>query len=221
MSASGALRRFSVGRGTATPGSMRIEADTNEGDLLLSTQTLLSRARAGDPTARGELCARFTPILRRFLHRRLCRGARGQYETQDLVQEVQVRALARLGDFEYLGPGSFWSYLRRIGLNLLTEIARRSANTATPPRAELGEVAASGAGPETLLLRKEQYEAFERALATLSEELRRAVLMRLELQLPFKAVAAECGFPTPDAARMAVSRAIETIVQRMSHEHPS
>lgn len=200
---------------------MRVEADTNAGDLLLSTQALLLRASGGDIAARAELCASFAPILRRFLHRRLCRGARGLYETQDLVQEVQVRALARLGDFEYRGQGSFWNYLRATGLNLLGEIARRSASSATTPREGLAEVAESGAGPETQLLRKEQLEAFECALATLSEELQRAVLMRLELQLPFKAVAAECGFPTPDAARMAVSRAIETLVQRMSHERRS
>ena len=42
--------------------------------------------------------------------------------------------------------------------------------------------------------------------------------MRMELHLPYETIAAECNFSTPDAARMAVNRALARLVERMSHD---
>jgi RNA polymerase sigma-70 factor (ECF subfamily) len=188
------------------------------GDLL-ATRELLPRARAGDREAREELFARFAPVLRRFLHARLPSHARGMSETQDLAQEVCAQALDSLDRFEYRGPGSFWCYLRRIGLNQVHLLARRL----TPPTDEavtygrLGDEAPE-VDPLGTLLGKELFAAFESAIESIPTVHRQAVLMRLELKLPYAAIAAECGYTSADAARMAVCRAMEKVVARLSSD---
>lgn len=192
----------------------------SETDGLIGTSELLPRARAGDLVAQQELFDRFTPVLLRLLHARLPSHVRGLLETEDLVQEVYSRTLAHLGSFEYRGPGSFWSYLRRVGLNYVGEIVRRH-EPGKAPRSVSGSTLDGvdpGSGPISQLLRQERFSAFESALECLSDSQRRAVLMRIELHLPFEAIASECNFPSPDAARMAVNRALRRLVERMSHD---
>jgi RNA polymerase sigma factor (sigma-70 family) len=195
-------------------------AAPDERDGLLATVELLPRARAGDRQAQQELLERFTPVLTRLLHARLSGDVRGLLETEDLVQEVFSRTLGSLQSFEYRGPGSFWSYLRRVGLNYVTEVYRRQA-PGKSPRSVSGtalDKPDSDSGPLGALLREERFSAFESALESLSDVQRQAFLMRMELQLPFEAIASECDFPSPDAARMAVKRAIERLHERLSHD---
>jgi RNA polymerase sigma factor (sigma-70 family) len=187
---------------------------------LLTTEALLPRARAGDRDAQRELFVRFTPILERLLHARMPAHARGVHETDDLVQEVVLRALAHLGDFEYRGPGSFWSYLRRIGLNYVAEVVRRS-EVGNAPRTANGSTLDGvdpNPGPGSAIVNRESFERFERELSDLNEVHRQAVLMRLELRLPYEDIATQCGFASADAARMAIKRAYERLAQRLSHD---
>jgi RNA polymerase sigma-70 factor (ECF subfamily) len=197
--------------------------DSNPSEALLATAALLSRARAGDPGAQRELFELFEPVLRRLLHARVPANARGLLDTDDLVQEVYGRVFQRLESFEYRGPGSFWGYLRRVGLNYVAAVARRSESVQAPRNAS--ESSLDGIGPEpspsSALSSRERFAEFEAALQELPELQRQALLMRLELDLPFSAIAAECGFPSADAARMAVKRVIEVVVKRMSDDQPA
>ena len=189
-------------------------------DGLLGTSELLPLARSGDRVAQQELFDRFAPVLLRLLHARLPGHVRGLLETEDLVQEVYSRTLSHLEGFEYRGPGSFWSYLRRVGLNYVGEIVRRH-EPGKAPRSVSGSTLDGvdpGSGPISQLLRQERFSAFESALECLSEAQRQALLMRMELHLPYEAIAAECGFPSTDAARMTVNRALGRLVERMSHD---
>ena len=143
----------------------------NETDALLGTSELLPRARGGDRMAQQELFDRFAPILQRLLHARLPAHVRGLLETEDLVQEVYSRTLAHLDRFEYRGPGSFWSYLRRVGLNYVGEIVRRH-EPGKDPRPVNGSTLDGvdpSSGPISQLLRLERFSAFERALECLSD----------------------------------------------------
>ncbi len=185
---------------------------------LLQTADLLTRARAGDADAKAELFARYRVPLDRFLHARLSSPARALYETDDLVQEVFSRALARLGDFQYRGIGSFWSYLRQIGMNHVIQVSRKyevPGRAATRPIDTVEAPVADVATPLGALLKKEEIEAFDRALSGVSLEYREVLLMRLELGLDYATIATECGLPSADAARMTVRRAIERVVREM------
>ncbi|HKB14637.1 MAG TPA: sigma-70 family RNA polymerase sigma factor [Planctomycetota bacterium] len=188
------------------------------GSSLLRTEALLSRTRAGDEAARAELLDRYRPYLERFLHARLPAAARGLHDTHDLVQDTLLRALESLPRFEYRGVGSFWGFLRAIARNHLIEVSRRAAHPARgSPLPEDGVEArpARDPDPSTVVLRGEQIEAFEAALSTLPEKHREALLMRIELGVDYASIAAECGFPSADAARMAVTRATVRVAGEM------
>lgn len=183
-----------------------------------STASLLARAKKGDDTALSELLERYREPLVRLLRGRLSPASRSLLDTTDVVQEVLSAALEQLGHVEYRGLGSFWFYLRRIGLNRVLEADRRQG--ARPREAHdsaLLEAAArdSGAEPLGALEREETSAAIDAALERLPEPTRGAVLLRLELALPYGVIARECGYPSEDAARMAIARGIARVSQEL------
>lgn len=179
---------------------------------LDSTAILIDRARGGDDTAREVLFARFLPIVRGWAHRRLPHRARDLAETDDLVQVTLLRALRRLDQFEAQREGAFLSYLRTILLNAVREEIRRSSRRGT--RAELLDdlpdprrsVVEQVAGRDNL-------DRYERALATLDEFTRHAVLLRIEFGYPYDQIATAIGSPSADAARMTVVRALRVLAR--------
>jgi DNA-directed RNA polymerase specialized sigma24 family protein len=56
---------------------------------------------------------------------------------------------------------------------------------------------------------------YEEALSRLSEEARGAVICRVEERMSYAAVAKALGKPSPDAARMAVARALVQLARTM------
>lgn len=190
---------------------------------LASTARLLAQAQTGDGAARGEILQRYREPLARFLHGRLSLSSRGVLDTGDVVQETLTAALGQLERFEYRGLGSFWGYLRRIGINLILQEERRrgirSAEGSDPTR--LAVVADdSGENPPVSALRKETIEAFEAALERVAEPARAALLMRLELGLPYGVIAGECGYPSADAARMAIGRSMAWLAHELAAFEP-
>lgn len=191
------------------------------GESLKDTCALLDRLRAGDEDARNGLFERYRPRLDLFLRARLPGRFRALLDTQDLVQEVCVRVLPRLDAFEYRGLGSFWTYLRRIALNQVRDAWNAAARrkVVSLPQDSRNAPAAGEATPLFDLLDREEFEAFERVLATIPERRRHALLLRLELDLEFKMIAEECDYPSANAARMDVTRLIERVAREMAaHE---
>ncbi len=186
---------------------------------LLATSDLLTRARSGEKQAIEALIVRYRQPLEQLLHLRLAPNARRLLETQDLVQEVLTRALRLLPRFEYRGIGSFWSYLRSVALNYLRESTRKVSRLEPLASTEDdADLRSSEPGPMQQTSRREEFLAFEKALTGLSERAREALLMRIELEQPFGVIASECQFPSADAARMAVMRAIKQVSQEMSRD---
>jgi RNA polymerase sigma-70 factor (ECF subfamily) len=186
---------------------------------LSMTRELLPLAKSGDRDARGELLARYQRPLERFLHARLPPSARGLGDTQDLVQEVFARTLDSLSELEFRGAGAFWSYLRTVGARYVVDLSRKRS----PAAAAGDELADSRVAPRSLeqsplaqVVGREQIDAFERALEHLPERSREALLLRLELGLDYASIARELAFPSPDAARMAVTRALGDVAREMS-----
>ena len=74
---------------------------------------------------------------------------------------------------------------------------------------------AAGTSPEEAAIGAEALERYERALASLKKEERHAIVLRVELGLDYEEIATQLGKPTADAARMAVTRAIVRLADKM------
>jgi RNA polymerase sigma-70 factor (ECF subfamily) len=145
----------------------------------------------------------------RWAHGRLCASARCQNETRDLVHISIGKAFSSLDGFVYRNQGSFLGYLHRILRNEVATVNRLWMMR--KPSAELdGNVADSGPGPDDAYVARERLEIYERALATLPTRDQELIRMR-EMGLTNPEVASEAGFASPNAARMAVTRAIERL----------
>lgn len=189
--------------------------DGSENRDLESTATLLRLVRAGDLDARERLFAAYLPILSRWAHGRLPSQARDLAETSDLVQVTLMAAFKRIGEFTPHGEGAFLAYLRRILLNeIKDEVKRKSRH----PTGETLNEAVPNQVPSTVerVVGNDALQRFDQALERLSEQQRQAVILRLEFGFTFKEIASAMEFPSTDAARMAVSRALVRLAEVMA-----
>jgi RNA polymerase sigma-70 factor (ECF subfamily) len=182
---------------------------------LGTTAELLFRIRKGDLAAREALTARYLPILKRWARGRLPAYARDLAQTDDLVQDTLVAALAHLNEFEIRREGAFLAYLRSAFLNRMRDEIRRVQRR--PVREALGsEIADHRRSVVEEAVGRETLEHYEAALAELSEEQREAVMLRLEFGYTYPDIANAMGKPTANAARMVVARALVRIVEAMN-----
>ncbi len=179
-----------------------------------STATLLARVRAGAPGARDSLVRRYLPLLRRWASGRLPAAARDLVDTDDLVQVTLLKALDRVEGFEPRREGAFLYYLRKILLNQIRDHARRVGRR--PERVEMSpDLVDHRADPLDDALRGEVMERYDEALERLTEAQREAVVLRLELGLTHAEVGEALECPSPDAARMLISRGLVRLAEEM------
>jgi RNA polymerase sigma-70 factor (ECF subfamily) len=176
---------------------------------------LLTRAQAGDDAARDRLFTRYLPALTRWATGRLPRWSRGLMDTDDLVQETLMRALRRIDGFEHRHEGALQAYLRQAVMNRIRDEVRRAKRAPVPTELETEEPH-RGASPLELAIGQQAVEAYEAALQRLRQEDREAIVARVEMDYSYDQVAVALGKPSPDAARMAVSRALLRLAEEMS-----
>jgi RNA polymerase sigma-70 factor (ECF subfamily) len=186
-------------------------------DLPLSpeeTADLVERVKRGDRAALDRLLARVLPRLQRWARGRVPAGARGMLDTADLVQDVLVKALPQLDAFEVRGSGAFLAYLRRCVLNRIEDerrrLGRRPAVTGLPADLPNDETS-----PLDQLIGLQKLQRFEAAFARLSDADQAAIIGRFEWRYGFQELAVALGKPSPDAARIAVRRAVERLVAQV------
>ena len=180
----------------------------------LDTTTLLQRAKCGDAWARDTLMRRYRPRLKRLAHGRLPSRARGPLETDDLVQDTMMRALAHLDEFDPRHPGAFLAYLRQVLLNRIRDEARRVGRR--PGHDDLDDnIEDDGPSPLDQLMGRDARERYDRCLLRLPEEQQQAVFLRLELGLSYQEMAEVLRRPTANAARLATARALVRLAKEM------
>lgn len=180
----------------------------------LTTLDLLVRARAGNPEALNDLCARYHARLSRWAHGRLPRHSRSLLETADLVQEAIVRTVQRFDRLELAHDGSLQAYFRQAIMNRIRDQVRAGRGRENAPEAA---AALSSPGPSPLesVLNRETLEHYEAALARLTEEDQLGIHLRLELDYSYAQIAEALAKPSTDAARMCVNRAIGRLAREM------
>jgi RNA polymerase sigma factor (sigma-70 family) len=188
-------------------------------DSKESTLSLLTRAREGDNQAMNDLFALYLPALRRWASGRLPRWARDLADTPDLVQETLANVFKKIDGFQYRGEGAFQAYLRQAVLNRIRNEIRNAGWR--PERVELSDqLPDDGRSPLDLAMGLEAVERYEAALQRLQEDERELVVGRLEMGQTYVELAAACGKPSPDAARMAVTRAVARLIEMMANDEP-
>ena len=180
-----------------------------------STILLLERFRGGDRAALDRLLQRYLPPLNRWASGRLPHGARDLADTGDLVQDTILSALRHLPHIEIRGEGALQAYLRRAVLNRIRDELRRHRRRG--PKEPLHETLRDDhTSPLDEVIGRETVERYEDALARLSPGEREAIIARLELGQTYPEIAAAMGKPTPEAARMAVNRAVARLARLMT-----
>lgn len=193
------------GRGSKRPASDALDETTRE---------LVLRYRAGDRQALDHVFRRYLPVLRQWAHGRLPDFVRNDENTDDLVQETFVRALQRMAEFEPRRGGGLRAYLKTTLRHRIVDEIRRVVRRPQPDRS-LPEQPAVGASPFQELAGQEMLSFYEESLARLSEADRGAIVGRIEMEMSYDALAKALGKSSPDAARMAVARALIRLAKEM------
>jgi RNA polymerase sigma-70 factor (ECF subfamily) len=179
-----------------------------------SSVDLLVKAQSGDGEALDRLLTRYLPRLQRWASGRLPWGLRTMLDTGDLVQDAIIHALPHLKNIEIRSERALQFYLQRAIRHRIIDLYKRGRRH--PAREEMSEqMAAGGASPQEAAIGAEAFQRYERALSGLKEEERQAIVLRFELGLEYAEIAVQLAKPSPDAARMTVTRAIVRLADKM------
>jgi RNA polymerase sigma-70 factor (ECF subfamily) len=181
---------------------------------LGSTLDLVERARKGDQTAWEMLVARYQGPLKRFARARLARQTHRLTDTDDVVQDVTVSVFRRLHQIELRFPGALLAYLRRSVSNRVADEHRRAVRQG--PTATLDDDYPDvQQSPLDLTIDRDKVRVYRAALLTLSPDDRTAIVLRLERGASYDTIAQRLDKPTPNAARVAVARAMFKLAKAM------
>jgi RNA polymerase sigma-70 factor (ECF subfamily) len=149
-------------------------------------ERLVLKAKAGDPWAFGRIFDEFNEPIHRFIASRVDRPS----DAEDLTQLVFVKALEALPRYEQRGI-PFGGWLFRLARNTIIDHARTRHL-----HAELDEAAdraTDEAGPEQMVLLRQDLDAVTRALKTLTDEQREAIELRFFAGLTAREAAEAMG----------------------------
>jgi RNA polymerase sigma-70 factor (ECF subfamily) len=179
-----------------------------------TTVDLVARARGGDQMAWEALMRRYRGPLQRFARSRLAQRPHRLADTDDVVQDVTINVFQRLHRIELRFPGALLAYLRRSVSNRVADEHRRAIRQG--PVATLDENLPDGhQSPLDTTIDRDKMRAYRTALLTLNADDRLAIVLRLERGEGYDVIADRLGKPTPNAARVAVARAMFKLAKRM------
>jgi RNA polymerase sigma-70 factor, ECF subfamily len=174
---------------------------------------LLVRARRGDRAALEALFERYMPGLRRWAHGRLPKWARAFVDTADLVQDAVLNTFKRLDRFTPQVERALQAYLRQAVQNRVLDELRRAKRH---PHEELPDtVVEDRPTPFEQALDNEDRDRYRLALQRLTEEEQQLIVARVDLGYTYEQVALVTGRSTPDAARVAIRRALQKLAEEM------
>jgi RNA polymerase sigma-70 factor (ECF subfamily) len=163
--------------------------------MTSTDEELVARSIGGDSESFNELILRWERPIYALAYRTIGR----EEDARDVCQETFLRAFRALPGFR--GQAKFSSWLYRIALNLCRDWMRRErrARLVQPPEdvdlMELAVAAEPSESIEELVSRKDQARVVERAMATLSEEQRTAIVLKEYHGLTFQEIADVVGCP--------------------------
>ena len=132
---------------------------------------LVAEAQGGDPEAFGRIFDEFHGAIHRFVASRVGRPS----DAEDLTQLVFVKALEALPRYESRGI-PFGGWLFRLARNAVIDFVRTSHEHTD--LAQSVDRADANAGPDELVVIRQEIDAIGTALSTLTEDQRDAIALR-------------------------------------------
>ena len=157
--------------------------------MASTDEELVARSQGGDLESFNQLVVRWERPIYALAYRVIGR----EEDARDVAQETFLRAFRALKGFK--GQAKFSSWLYRITLNLCRDWMRRERRTpvAQPPEGvdiiELAGEATPSESIEDLVSRHELGRAVGKAMATLPEEQRTAIILKEYHGLTFQEIA--------------------------------
>ncbi len=174
-----------------------------------SESRLLEQVRRGSRGAAEVLFNRYGSWLRRWARGRLPHRVRGSLDTSDVVQEALGYTFARLDWFESKRASALRAYLRRVAENRIRDELRRATRRRHAVAPEQPVRASEDGAPQLRrLVDDEAWRRYVDGLQRLSSRDRRLIAGRVELGYNYRQLALVERMPSPDAARMALRRAL-------------
>ncbi len=149
-------------------------------------ERLVGDAQAGDAWAFGRLFDHFHQPIHRYVASRVRRPS----DAEDLTQLVFVKALEALPRYESRGI-PFGAWLFRLARNAVIDFIRTRHEHAD--LAQSADRAGADAGPDELVVTRQEIDAVGAALSTLTEDQRDAITLRFFAGLTAREAAAVMG----------------------------
>ena len=156
---------------------------------MSSDEELVARSMGGDLDSFNQLVLRWERPIYALAYRVIGR----EEDARDVAQETFLRAFRALGGFK--GQAKFSSWLYRITLNLCRDWIRKERRTPVsqaPEGIDIVELAGEAAPSETmeqLVGRNQLSRAVSKAMASLPEEQRTAIILKEYHGLTFQEIA--------------------------------
>jgi len=163
-----------------------------------SLAKIINRCQQGDEKAFGWLLREYGPRLYRYF----LRTSGSADDAEDLLQDLFVKLLVKIGDYHH--EGRFDNWLFCVAANLVRDhFRRRQRSVRTVPMQTNGgigtvspaEAVSSGPRPEERLETKEQLDRLQQALGRLEPRESEIILLRHYGGLSFKEIAEHFQVP--------------------------
>lgn len=184
----------------------------------MDTQEIVVSATAASGYSQVEAMVQdCLPTMRKWAHRRLPNAARGCLDTCDLVQEVALRMLKKGDGFDVRHPFAVQGYMQRAVTNLIRDEIRKTVRRPAPVELpEADELPSHGATPLDAVLDEDARNQYRRGLAQLRAKDRDLIVAHVERGLSAQQIEQEFGFPSTNAARVALSRAVRQLARQVA-----
>jgi RNA polymerase sigma-70 factor, ECF subfamily len=187
-----------------------------DSDQCGRSSSTFTRARAGDRSALNRLVDGLSINLRRWAQGRLPLWARRGIDTADLVHEALLRTIAKLDRFEPRHKNALRAYLRQTVQNRIVDEIRRARRYEQVAIEQFPSIPSAERGPYRQLVDEEDRRRFAAALGCLRPSEQKLIVARFELGYSYEQIALLTGKRSPDAARVALKRALVRLAEAMA-----
>ena len=171
----------------------------------------LRLVRQGESSGAARLFEKYSGPLLRFSVRMLGNRAEGE----EVTQEVFVKMISKADQYD--GRASVASWLFAIASNACRDRLRRSARRPSVPLEAVAEAPTPGVLADARLAERERRMAVRRALLTLSDEQREALVLARYHDMPYAEIARTLRI-SEGAVKTRIFRAMETLKQTFAAE---